>query len=347
MSALGYALCLTGITRHLLMKQSYFEEISSINSLTLAHKAAKKGKGKNRECILFDLSASENIYRLHKSLTDGTYRIGGYYSFNICDPKPRTVNALRYADRVVQHSLCDFGLRPIIEPHLIYDNAANRIGKGTDFARRRLKQFMSSAQRKWGGSFYYVKLDVHHYFDSINHNLLKKSLERVVDDERLMALVNTVIDSFESAPGVGLPLGNQSSQWFGIYYLDHLDRVAKEKLRIRFYIRYMDDVIILGDCKEQCIVWLDFLKETLKGLELAVNPKSGVFSVKRGIDFLGFRYRLSPSGGIVVTVSKRVRKRIKKANSRESIVSYVGYLKNSNSKQIVHILKQKYKTSRF
>lgn len=211
--------------------------------------------------ILYEMRLSEHIERLSYHLKGHTYRIQGYRKFRIYDPKEREIQALCYGDRIVQHSLCDNVLGPYLEKHLIYDNSACRKGKGTHFSLDRLTGFLREYNRKYGEKGYILKCDVRKYFNSIDHTVLKEKISRMALSEDVRWLLGTIVDSYECEPGKGLPMGNQTSQWFALYYLDGLDRLIKEKLRIKYYTRYMDDMILIHPDK-------NYLKECLHEMEI-------------------------------------------------------------------------------
>ena len=160
-----------------------------------------------------------------------------------------------FRDRVVQHCLCDNILKPYFENRLIYDNAACREGKGTDFARDRLTGFLREHYRKHGTKGYILKYDIRHYLDSIDHEILKGMLKNI-PDRNVLGLLYHIIRSHEEGVDPetgrkrGLPLGNQTSQWFALYYLDPMDRLVKERMRIKHYVRYMDDGVLVHESKE-------------------------------------------------------------------------------------------------
>ena len=189
------------------------------------------------------MNAGANAALLAEELRTETYHISGYYHFTIHDPKVREIYALHYRDRIVQHSLCDNILAPYFETHLIFDNAACRTGKGTLFAINRLNRFLHEHYRKSGTKGYFLKCEIRKFFDSIDHRKLKDKLNAVVDDPRTLRMLYQIIDSYQVSPGKGIPMGNQTSQWFALYYLDGMDRLVKEKHRIRHYTRYMDDCL--------------------------------------------------------------------------------------------------------
>ena len=204
-----------------------YEKIWDFQNLYMAHKVARLGKRTTSEVIAFELNLSENLLKLSQSLRNKTYRVRGYYHFTVNDPKEREIHAPHYADRVVQHCLCDQVLAPILDKRLIYDNAACRLGKGTHFAIGRVTHFMQKHYRKYGADGFILKCDIRKFFDHIDHAILKQKLRQVFSDEDILWLLDMIIDSYACTPGRGLPMGNQTSQWFAIYYLDGFDRLIR------------------------------------------------------------------------------------------------------------------------
>ena len=149
-----------------------YKALCDFQNLYKAHLRARKGKRGTAECIAFELELPQNLGRLQEELRNRTYRLSGYYSFEVFDPKRRTIHALHYRDRVVQHCLCDDVLAPVLEKRLTYDNAACRVGKGTDFARARLSGFLREHFKQHGTNGYILRCDVRKFFDNINHDVL-------------------------------------------------------------------------------------------------------------------------------------------------------------------------------
>lgn len=171
----------------------------------------------------------------------------------------------------MQHRLVDYYLAPLLDKHLIYSNAACRKNKGTDFARNLLKRYLLDSNKK--GAVYILQFDIHHYFEEINHDILKTKLTKLVKDNEMLLFLYKLIDSFNIDKGQGLPMGNQTSQCFALYYLDNIDRLIKEKYRIRGYVRYMDDGVVISNDKGLLHeLLLDLRKETSK-LKLELNIK--------------------------------------------------------------------------
>ena len=300
----------TDFYRFIKMKFDY-DQIYDFNNLYRAYLASRRSKRETREVIQFEMNTGPNLCKLQEELRSEAYQLSGYYHFTIHDPKVREIYALHYRDRILQHSLCDNVLAPYFETHLIYDNAACRKDKGTLFAMNRLNGFMHDHFRKHGKRGYFLKCDVRKFFDSIDHDLLKQRLETIVDDKRTLTLLYHIIDSYEVTPGRGIPMGNQTSQWFALFYLDPLDRLVKEKLRIRYYTRYMDDCILLHHSKQVLEETLAAMRALLDELHLEFNDKTQIFPIEHGVEYLGWRYYLTDTGAVARRLKKHSKIRWK------------------------------------
>ena len=290
-----------------------FEKIWDFQNLYKAHKAARLGKRDTKEVIDFELNLSENISYLSDAIKNKTYKMSGYYSFYVHDPKKRKIHALHYVDRVVQHCLCDEVLSYVLEKRLIFDNAACRKNKGTHFALKRVKTFLHEYYKQCGSNGYFLKCDIKKFFDSIDHVVLKSKLEKVINDKDVLWLLCMIIDSFETTKGKGLPMGNQTSQWFAVFYLDSFDRIIKEQFQIKFYSRYMDDCILIHSDKEVLSKCLKNLKKHLNdNLFLDFNSKTQIFPIKNGVDYLGWHIYLAVNGKIILKVRRQSKKKYKK-----------------------------------
>lgn len=289
-----------------------FEKIYDFQNLYKAHTIARRSKRNTREVIEFEMNLGENLTELSEVLKNGTYKMQDYYSFAIYDPKYRIIHALHYRDRVVQHCLCDEVLAPILDRKLIYDNAACRIGKGTHFAIGRVSKFLHDFYNKHGADGYFLRCDIRKFFDNIDHTVLKYKLSMLIKEEQLLKLLYQIIDSFEVTPGKGLPLGNQTSQWFAIFYLDGFDRLIKEKLRIKYYSRYMDDCVLIHHDKEYLRYCLEQMKLCANELKLDFNEKTEVFSLKNGVDYLGWHIYLTESGKVIRKVKQQTKYKYKR-----------------------------------
>ena len=164
-----------------------------------------------------------------------------------------------------------------------------------------------------GAEGYFLKCDVRKFFDNIDHEILKKKLRKVFTDEKLLRLLFQILDSFEKTPGKGLPLGNQTSQWFAIYYLDSFDRLVKEKLQIKYYSRYMDDCVLIHHDKAYLKNCLAKMKSHMeKELHLSLNEKTEIFPLKNGVDYLGWHFYLTSNGKVIRKVKQQTKYKYKR-----------------------------------
>lgn len=311
-----------------------YDEIFTFKNLYIAHQKARKSKRHKKDVIYFELDLCNNLWKLKKELDSRTYKVHGYHHFMIYEPKKRSISALSYEDRVVQHCLVDNYLMPVLERHLIYDNAATRINKGTDFARSRVKNFLQKFLKNHQNG-YVLQFDIHHYFESINHLVLKEKLKNIITDEEVLSLLYNIIDSYSDNENQGLPIGNQTSQCFALYYLDKIDRIIKEEYKIKYYSRYMDDGIIIHHDKETLQKLLDTIFCECQKLKITLNKKkTRIYSLKEGFVYLGFRYRIFNQKQVVMSLPKKNKKRIvkylKKTNF-DSLLFYKNYLKKGKN----------------
>lgn len=238
------------------------------------------------------------------------YTMSPYNTFEVYEPKRRVVMSNSYKDKVVQHSLCDNVLEPILTRSFIRDNYASQVGKGTHYGLDRLQEFMRRFYRKNGIDGWILKGDISKYFYSIRHDVLKALIREKITDPDVLWLVDLIIDSTEG--NVGIPIGNQTSQLFALLYLDGLDHFVKEKLGIKYYGRYMDDFFLIHHDKA-------YLQECRKQIEafvqargLSLNAKTNIFPLKHGVDFLGFHTYLTESGAVIRKVRRRSKNNMKR-----------------------------------
>lgn len=315
------------------------EEIFTFENLYEAYKNCRKSKQHKGEVIRFETNLSSNISQLVKEITSKKYKLGNYKVFLIYEPKERVIEALPFKDRVVIRCFCDVVLKEKIERKLIYDNVACRKNKGTTFGIKRLEGFLRHEYNTKGNNeIYFLKCDIRKYFQSINHKVLINLLNDINFSEDEMWMIEKLIKGQPNNANIGLPLGNQSSQWFALLYLNSVDRYIKEKLRIKGYVRYMDDMILIHRDKEylkKCL--LEIEKICREKLKLSLNQKTQIGKVKDGIDFLGYRHILSENGSITrklrVSSKQRLRKHLKTLEklSKKGIVDdeYVYIRKNA------------------
>jgi len=285
-----------------------YTNLCSLENLFLAYKNARKGKSSKYYIKRFEKKKVRNIFLLKKELESLTYKPKQLKRFIIKDPKTRTIHISDFRDRVVHHALINI-LQPIYEKIFIYDSYASRINKGTHksiqrfniFKRRVSKngRLIKNPYSKNSIIGYVLKADIKQYFNEVNQEVLIKIINKKIKDKNVIWLTKQILNNFNSNEnGKGMPLGNYTSQFFANVYLNDLDYFIKHELKAKYYIRYVDDFVILHSSKEQLLKWkeeiIQFLKEKLK---LEIHPdKSKIVILLRGIDFVGFRnfyyYRL-------------------------------------------------------
>ena len=263
-----------------------------------------------------------------------------YHYFKVYEPKERQIMALPFYDRVVQHAINNV-LEPIFDKRFISQSYACRKGKGMHAASDTLKEWLYEWNKYHPDQpLYAIKADIHHYFQSIDHAVLKTEIRKVIKDAGVLALLDRIIDHNGNMPdGVGIPVGNLTSQLFANIYLDALDQFIKHELGVEAYIRYMDDFVILSPDKEQLRSWLarieQFLREELK---LEFNPKTTILAAKNGIDFVGYKHRATHRKVRKDSI-KRIKRTIKKCESgkitkeqlQKSIQSWTGHAGHADS----------------
>ncbi|MGE3152975.1 MAG: reverse transcriptase domain-containing protein [Nitrospiraceae bacterium] len=272
--------------------------VVSFENLLAAYRKARRGKGSNRPVAEFGLHLERELFLLQRELEDGTYRPGAYRLFTIYERKPRVIAAAPFRDRVVHHAIMNVIESPI-DRTFIADSYACRPGKGVHAAVDRYQA--------WAQTYRYVlKMDVRHYFLSIDHELLKAKLRRRITDCRTLDLLDRIIESSPSGesgpryfPGddlftplerrAGIPVGNLTSQFFANLYLDDLDHHMKQVLRVRPYLRYVDDMVVLDHDKARLADVREAIRERLAADRLRLHPdKAHVTRTADGLNLLGY-----------------------------------------------------------
>ena len=274
-----------------------FDAIIQPENLREAFFRAARGKRFRKETRAFGADLDASLRRLTCQLCDGSLPLGRCRQFVIRDPKERLITAPCFEERVLHHAIMG-----VCEPHferwLIDDTFACRVGKGRLAALYRAQHFARTAE-------WFLKLDIRHYFDSIPHSNLLARLERRFKDAPLLTLFSRIIAAYRGAMGRGLPIGSLTSQHFANFYLGWFDRFVKEKLRVRGYVRYMDDMVLSSDDVQEL--------RTVEGevacyldseLGLRLKPTPYINRSRHGVDFLGAR--VFPNR-LVLNRSSRVR----------------------------------------
>ncbi|MFC4355296.1 RNA-directed DNA polymerase [Chryseomicrobium palamuruense] len=264
-----------------------YPKIYDMDNLRLAHQNAKKGKGWYKEVKMVDENPDYYLGLLQEMLINKTYQTSTYETFIKRDSgKEREIYKLPYfPDRICQWAILQI-IEPMLLKHLIYDTYSAIPGRGIHLCLNRLSE---AIQSDVPGTQYCLKLDVKKFYPSIDHTILKEKYRRLFKDHDLLFLLDEIIDS--TPDDAGIPIGNYISQYSGNYYLSDFDHWMKEEKRIKYYYRYMDDIVILGDCKKKLHQLRKEINDYLrKELKLTVKNNWQVFpTFVRGVDFVGYR----------------------------------------------------------
>ena len=305
------------------MKESVRDLVCSTDELYKAVAKCRRNVAWKDSVQNYTRRSLHNCYMLHESLMNGTYEISKYSIFYVYEPKKRKIVSTRMKDRVFQRSLCDNYLYNEMTRHFIYDNCACQRKKGTTFARNRLKAHMQKHWRKHGMAGHVLKTDLSNYFGSTEHDTASSAVRKRARDEWACQEVDRIIHSFNDGedPAVGLGLGSEVTQLIELAVLDDLDHYIKEKLRIKHYVRYMDDLILIHEDKEWLKECKKKIEEKLQELHLSMNRrKTQIFPITQRIKFLGFSYELKDTGKVIMRVlPKKVsheRRKLKKLVER-------------------------------
>ena len=305
-----------------------FEEIIAVPNLLIAWDNFLSGKKQRPDVVAFQSRLMDNILSLHSDLRNGTYRHGPYIAFKISDPKPRQIHKASVRDRLLHHLLYA-EIYPYFDRSFVYDSYSCRLGKGTHKAIYRLHNFIVKASKNDTKTIYLLKGDVRKFFSSIDHKILKNILSRYISDTKLLNLFFAVIDSFATprSAGIGLPLGNVSSQILANIYLNEFDQFVKRQLKIKHYLRYADDFVLIFSSRDEVNLALLAVKDFLKNkLALDIHPnKIFIKTPSQGLDFLGWTQFYSHR--VLRTVSKkRMFRKLKNTKKEDVLNSYLGLL---------------------
>ena len=292
------------------------------------------GKRKRKDIEQFALNLGDNILILHRELEEKTYQHGSYHAFKINDPKPRDIHKASVRDRILHHAICRI-LYPYFDKVFIYDSYSCRIGKGTHRAMNRLKFFSRKISKNNTKQCWILKCDIKKFFANIDHEILKSILKKHIVDGDILWLLDRIINSFNlvaKPPSKGLPLGNLTSQLLVNIYMNEFDQFIKHQLKIKYYIRYADDFVILSQDKQWLLDMLSQIRDFLwDELHLQLHPnKVSIHTLASGIDFLGWVHFLDHR--VLRTATKRrMFKKLKQNKTKETLASYQGLLSHGNT----------------
>lgn len=335
----------------------------------------------------FENNYVSNMIYIKQILEERNYKPGRYNIFLIKEPKLRIIMSQNIIDKIINHVVSQYFLINIFESTLIEENVATRKNKGTKYGIFLLKKYLNEVKDK---NFYVLKFDISKYFFNLDHKIIKELLVHKIKDKEALKILYDIVDSTDSCyvnerinslkekeiqrinnsnskdkerlikeikelpnyeVGKGLPIGNMSSQFLAILYLNELDHFIKSKLKIKYYIRYMDDGVIIHQNKEYLQYCLEEINKILERYKLKLNKKTKIYSCKEGFEFLGFRYIIKNNKVIMKvknSTKKRFKRKIKVYNKllkkdklsefdyNQVLASYKGHLSYGNTNNLVY-----------
>jgi retron-type reverse transcriptase len=309
-----------------------------------AWKEFVNGKRNKKDVQAFSMNLMDNIFSLHTDLLHHTYTHGGYQAFKINDPKPRDIHKATVRDRLLHHAIYRI-LYPFFDKTFIADSYSCRNEKGTHKAINKFRSYFYKVSKNNTKTCWVLKCDIRKFFANIDHKILIGILREYIPDEDIMRLLENIIGSFTSIQGenVGLPLGNLTSQLFVNIYMNKFDQFIKHKLKVKYYIRYADDFVILSEdkkCLESIIEPISrFLSNELK---LELHPdKIFIKTFSSGVDFLGMvnftshrilRTKTKRRMFHKISFKHKMRREelVCEESFEQSLQSYLGILKHCN-----------------
>lgn len=279
------------------------------------YRTSCKHKQSKLRTLEFKENLMDNLYYIHEDLFFRLYQPGDFERFKVFEPKERNIEAPAFKDKIVLHEITDNGLYNAITSSFIRNNCSNQIHKGIADAMIRVKHCLVKYYSHYHTSFGWIlKCDIHHFFASIDHTIIKEKLKKVCIkhhiDKEIYDLLCIYIDKTE-----GLPLGYQTSQLLALLMLNDLDHYITEQRGFSLYVRGMDDFIIIANSKRDLQFLLLDIKSYLENIHLELNDKTAIFPIANGVDFLGYHHYLTESGAVVQKLRrssvKKVKQRIK------------------------------------
>lgn len=375
-------------------KKNLYSQIIDINKIQKIYDHRVKINTKNKKKLeRFDNYYVSNMIYIKEVLENKSYIPGRYNVFLINEPKLRLIMSQNIIDKIINHVVSEYFLVNIFDKTLINENIATRKSKGTHYGIKLLKSYLNKVK---GKPFYVLKFDISKYFFNLDHEILKKLVRQKIKDKDVINILDLIIDSTDEAyvnktiqkvknnsinrikqmnildkdkkieeirnlpeykKGKGLPIGNMSSQVLAITYLNELDHYIKEKLHIKYYIRYMDDGILIHEDKKYLEFCLKEIEKIIKKYKLELNKKTRIYSYKEPFEFLGFSYYVK-NNKVIMKVKNQTKRRFKRKMKNLNLLvnneivdysqllqvksSYLGHLSYGNTKKLVKNTLDKY-----
>ena len=339
--------------------KNLFNDIISAENLFSAWDKFKNGKRNKNDVQRFEWNLEENVFRLYRELKNKNYKHSSYASFNISDPKPRNISKAQARDRILHHAIFQI-LNPIFEAGFISASFSCRVGYGTHKGVQSLQNTIRKTSKNGKVSCFILKCDVKKFFDTIDHDILLAILKRKIKDDDTIWLLKQIISSFSSNYSLlgiekGVPIGNLTSQLFANVYMNEFDIFIKQKLKVKYYLRYTDDFIIISQDKDYLAKLIPQIVSFLQDeLRLKIHEeKTTIQKTSQGVDFLGYvvfnKYKLVRtktrkriSRKFKMKIENYIEGKISKNSLSQSLQSYLGFLCHGESFRIEETFKKNF-----
>jgi retron-type reverse transcriptase len=328
----------------LLMKtiRNVWKEFCTREHIENAYRLARTGKTPTPAITKFDDNLNEELKQLHRELEEGTYNPRPYTTVILRKGKTRTIRVSAFRDRIVHHAII-LPIRQYYENRFIATSCANRKKKGLTYALHQFDKAVRENSRNGTHNRYVLKCDIKKYFDTIDHDTLITLLRKNIQDEMFLRIIERIVRSYETTSGKGVPLGNWTSQFFANVYLNELDQYVKHELKVRHYIRYVDDFVVIDPNQQRLEnLRVDIEQFIRNKLYLELHPdKRKIIRLRDGVPFLGDRgfknYKLLQRRNIL-RVWKRTHEQRESLNRgddetlvRASYARWSGYAQHGNT----------------
>lgn len=312
-----------------------YNTIISLENLLFSWKKFKSDKKNKKDVQIFERDLMKNLLELHTDLKNQRYKHSSYQAFKINDPKPRDIHKATVRDRLVHHAIYRI-LYPYFDKKFVYDSYSCRVDKGTHKALYRFESFGRKVSKNNTKTCWVLKCDIKKFFANIDHRILKEILDKHIQDKDTLNLLENIINSFKSHKSdlwpKGLPLGNLTSQLLVNVYMNEFDQYVKHKMKLKYYIRYADDFVILNINKTELEDLQSKIAEYLeKSLKLTLHPdKVFIKTLASGVDFLGWVH-FAHHRVLRTITKKRMFRNLENNQMPNTIASYMGMLSHGNA----------------
>ncbi|MDD5826641.1 MAG: RNA-directed DNA polymerase [Bacilli bacterium] len=300
-----------------------YQKVANIQNIECAFNEVMKTTRNKNKVILFEQYKMVYIYQIYKDMLNCTYLPSKVNEFIIYEPKKRLIVSQNIYDKIVNHLVSRELLIPYLTSCLIDSNVASRKGKGTSYGRKLYFQYRDIMDKKYF-KYYLLKIDICGYFRHIKHDVLKNKIEKRIKDKKAIDLIFKIIDSYPD----GCPIGFMTSQIFAIFYLNEIDHFIKEDLKIKYYIRYQDDFLLIHEDKQYLKYCLEKIKIKLAEIGLEINEKTRIYKNNENMNFIGVRKnkKFSNRHRTIKKVNQRIKLYRNNKISFSSIISSISYL---------------------